>query len=341
MAAACRSSLTVAPPRQSHRRGRIGRDAFAAAGEAELLAGGRLHRHAVDVDAGEARDASRAWRRDAGRCVGASQTMVRSRCAMRPPRAFSALDRESEKAVGRGAVPLRIARREMRADVAVGERAEDGVGERMQRDVGVGMAGQRLRVCDADAAERDVIAGREGMHVDAGAGAHIAERARRRALRRARNRPALVILMLPGSPAKTLTFMPAHSASAASSVKSSRPCAAARRWAASRAAKSKACGVCTRRRLLRSSVLSTRPSASTVLTVSVTGRAGMAAPLARPRRSRATIRSALAKGRAASCTRTMSGGARAQGFQPGTHRGLPGGAADRPAASVSIPAAAA
>ena len=36
----------------------------------------------------------------------------------------------------------------------------------------------------------------------------------------------VVILMLPASPAKTATFMPAHSASAASSVKSSRPCSA-------------------------------------------------------------------------------------------------------------------
>ena len=56
-----------------------------------------------------------------------------------------ALDREGEEAVGRGAAPLRIAGRKMRADVAVGQRAEDGVGQRMQRDVGVGMADQRLR----------------------------------------------------------------------------------------------------------------------------------------------------------------------------------------------------
>ena len=56
-----------------------------------------------------------------------------------------ALDRESEEAVGGGAAPLRIARRKMHADVAVGERAEDGVGERMQHHVGVGMAGERLR----------------------------------------------------------------------------------------------------------------------------------------------------------------------------------------------------
>ncbi len=56
------------------------------------------------------------------------------------------------------------------------KRTEDGVGERMQHDVGVGMTGERLRMRDADAAERDVIAGTEGVHVDAGAGAHVAKR---------------------------------------------------------------------------------------------------------------------------------------------------------------------
>ena len=45
----------------------------------------------------------------------------------------------------------------------------------MQRDVGVGMADQRAIMRDADAAEGDVIAGTEGMHVDAGADAHVAK----------------------------------------------------------------------------------------------------------------------------------------------------------------------
>ena len=48
--------------------------------------------------------------------------------------------------------------------------------------------------------------------------------------------------------------MPAHSASAASSVKSSRPAACALRCAASRASKANACGVCTPRSAVRSSV---------------------------------------------------------------------------------------
>src|SRR6185437_12142423 len=43
-------------PGQANRRGGVGDDAFAATGEAELLAGGGLHADARDVDAGDAGD---------------------------------------------------------------------------------------------------------------------------------------------------------------------------------------------------------------------------------------------------------------------------------------------
>ena len=55
-----------------------------------------------------------------------------------------AIERKGQKAVGGGAFPLRVCRRKMHADIAIGERAEDGVGQRVQHDVGVGMAGERL-----------------------------------------------------------------------------------------------------------------------------------------------------------------------------------------------------
>ena len=199
--------------------------------------------------------------------------------------------------------------------------------KRMQRDVGVGMTGQRVRVRNAHAAERDMIAGAEGMHVDAGAGAHVAERGEGGGLR-AGKILAVVILMLPVSPANAVTVSPAHSASAASSVKSSRPAAAALRCASSKAGKAKACGVCTRRKLARSSVPVTRPAASTDLTVSVTGSAGMAAPLCR----------AASMAREASCRagegprRVMHqhdlGRMRGERFEPGAHRHLPRRAAE-------------
>ena len=42
------------------------------------------------------------------------------------------------------AAPSRIARREMHADIAGAERAEDRVGQRVKPDIGVGMADQTL-----------------------------------------------------------------------------------------------------------------------------------------------------------------------------------------------------
>ena len=83
---------------------------------------------------------------------------------------------EGEEAIRRRAAPLRIARRKVLADVAFGERAEDGIHQRMQRDVSIGMPGHAARIWDTDAAEHDVIAVGEGMDVEAVAGAHVGER---------------------------------------------------------------------------------------------------------------------------------------------------------------------
>ena len=84
-----------------------------------------------------------------------------------------ALAGEREEPVGRGAAPLRIARRKMLADVALGERAEDGVDQRMQRHVGIRMSGDAARMRDAHAAEHDMIAVGEGVDVKAVADAHV------------------------------------------------------------------------------------------------------------------------------------------------------------------------
>ena len=97
------------------------------------------------------------------------------------------IDREREEAIGGGAAPLRIGGREMHADIAFGKRAENGVHERMQDDVGIGMAGQSAPMRDAHAAEHDVIAVAELVDVEAEAGAHIAQGCELGRLRRARN----------------------------------------------------------------------------------------------------------------------------------------------------------
>ena len=147
---------------------------------------------------------------------------------MRPPRRRHPLDRERQELVRRGATPLRIGRRKMRPDVAVGERAQNGVDQGMQRHVGIGMPRQRPRMRDAHAAEPDVIAVDESMDVVAGRGADIGER------RKIGRRDAGEILFrgelhVAGFAFENVTVMPAHSASAASSVKSSRPATKARR----------------------------------------------------------------------------------------------------------------
>ncbi len=67
----------------------------------------------------------------------------------------------------RRALPLRIARRKMPADVALAERAIDRVGDRMQRDVGVGMAGELLLVGDEHAREPNAAALGERVDVEA------------------------------------------------------------------------------------------------------------------------------------------------------------------------------
>ena len=59
----------------------------------------------------------------------------------------------------------------MLADVARAQSAQDGVGQRVQGDVGIGMSGQRLVMGDPQAAEIDVVARAEAVHVEAAADA--------------------------------------------------------------------------------------------------------------------------------------------------------------------------
>ena len=88
----------------------------------------------------------------------------------------------------------------------------------------------------------------------------------------------------------------------------------------------KACGVCTMRKFARSIVPVTRPSASTLLTVSaIANRRNRRAAFAAAAIAR-VISAADANGRAASCTSTMSG-RRAPALRARAHRRLPGRAA--------------
>ena len=53
----------------------------------------------------------------------------------------------------------------MHTDIALGDGAEQRVGQRMQAHIGIAMADQLLGMRDADAAQDHRIAGAEGMHV--------------------------------------------------------------------------------------------------------------------------------------------------------------------------------
>src|SRR5258705_7381112 len=64
----------------------------------------------------------------------------------------------------------------MRPDIAVRERAQDGVDQRMEAWIGVRMPREPAVVRNFYPSEPDVIAVREGMHVIAVAGPDIAER---------------------------------------------------------------------------------------------------------------------------------------------------------------------
>ena len=124
-----------------------------------------------------------------------------------PPRA----DGIAQKPFRRRALPLWIGGREVDADVAVGERAEDRIGQRVKSNVGVGMADQAAVMGNRHAAERHAAARTEGVDVVTGADADLAQA---RALPRwqgggsAASISAIVVsFMFAGSPATMRTGM--------------------------------------------------------------------------------------------------------------------------------------
>src|ERR1700722_14835275 len=152
-------------------------DAFLAAGEAEPLAGCRLHGYARDVhtrNLSDARAHGIAQRADLRALADQRHLEIGDAAAARG----DAIGRVFQEAVGGSALPLRIARREVRADIAVGQRAENRVDQRMQADIAVGMGEKAFRMRHAHAADHHMIARAEGVNVIARAGPDVAEQAR-------------------------------------------------------------------------------------------------------------------------------------------------------------------
>ena len=86
--------------------------------------------------------------------------------------ADAAAERRTRRAASsrksRDAAPfhLRVGRREVLADVAVADCAEQGIRQRMQNDIRIGMAFELVRMTDSDAAEPDMIAFAEAVDVE-------------------------------------------------------------------------------------------------------------------------------------------------------------------------------
>ena len=180
---------------------------------------------------------------------------------------------------------------------------------------------------DADAAERDVIAGTEGVHVDAGAGAHVAERGEH--VRLGAGEIAfggdLDVAGLAGKYAD-LHAGPFGERGVVGEILAA--CAAARRCASSKASKAKPCGVCTRRNVVRSSVLADQASG-------IDGLDGVGDGQRRDRRAgffggrdRARNQAGAGEGPRRVVDQNDVGLAGGERLQPGAHRSLPGGAAE-------------
>ena len=123
---------------------------------------------------------------------------------MRPPAASTSCRACCEEQRRIGARPARLGRREMAADVAGAERAEQRVGDRMQADVGIGMADQPQRVRQPHAEQHEAVARRPGD--GRRSRARCAARGPPPSSRAARARSSgAVILRLLSSPATTAT----------------------------------------------------------------------------------------------------------------------------------------
>src|SRR5262245_60127896 len=85
------------------------------------------------------------------------------------------LYRLGEEDGGWGVLPLRVARRKVRAYVAFADGAKYCIGERVKCRVGVGMTSQSVGVFDTHPAQHYMISLREWMNVDAHAGPDIGQ----------------------------------------------------------------------------------------------------------------------------------------------------------------------
>ena len=66
----------------------------------------------------------------------------------------------------------------MRTDVGFADRTQHRISQRMQKNVGIGMAGESFRMWNFYTAERYMIAGSESVHIESGAVAKFKQHSR-------------------------------------------------------------------------------------------------------------------------------------------------------------------
>src|SRR5262249_61125295 len=121
------------------------RHAFAAPSKSHFRARGRLQADALDRNTGDLGDARAyriAMRADPRRLAHDGDVKMGDAPTSRTHTFY----RECQEPIGRSAPPLRIGRGKMHTDIALGERTEKGIDERMKNDVGIRMPGQSARM---------------------------------------------------------------------------------------------------------------------------------------------------------------------------------------------------
>ena len=293
-------------------------DAFAAADEAELLAGRRLDGDAAERQRRRSRRCARASRRGAARSAAPRTTIVMSRWAMRPPRACTrstakARNRSEEAPRHCGSLggkcapmsPSASAPRIASVSACSATSASEWPVSAARR---AGCARRRAMTWSPS---------REGVHVEAVPVRTSPSAPAQARLRRAAKSSAVVSLMLP-----LLALEHRHRHAGPFGQRGIvGEIVAARRGGAAMRGEQRREGEGLRRLhgaqiALRSSVAITRPSSSTCLTVSVTGSAGTAAPCVGAAAIARATSAAETNGRAASWTSTIRGRSAASASSP-------------------------
>src|SRR3954452_2060426 len=151
------------------------RDALLAAGESEAFAGGCFHGYPRQRKAGDLGDA-RAHDIPVPADLRPFANQRHIEVSNSPAARVDPIDRISQEFVGCRALPLWIAWRKMRADIAICQRAQDCIYQRVEPDVPIRMREKTTAVRHADAADHQMIAFAKSVNVVAGAHSDIAKR---------------------------------------------------------------------------------------------------------------------------------------------------------------------